>query len=228
MAVKTTSLVLLTSALDWLGLTSDGGAQDARLEMLIDAASELIEEHCGRAFSRATVTDEEVATVNHMTDMLLARPPINSANVDAMTFKFLDDTITDVTNYSIDSAEAGIIRNDSGWQEVAAYRSGIAGDAQPGTEKKAYKVTYDGGFVTEVQAAEVGGTYEGETVTLPGFVKLAALDTISVWWRSRGKNPNIKSQRIDDAAESYGDATVGDLPESVKVKLAPACINFGV
>lgn len=228
MAVKATSLILLSSALDALGLTSDGGSQDARIEGFIDSATDFIESYCGRSFARASVVDEEVAGYNHMVDLLLARPPINSANVAAMTFKYLDSAITDTTNISIDDASAGILRCDSGWSQVSAYRSSIAGGQQAGTEKKAYKISYDGGYVTEVQAAEVGGTYNGQTVTLPGAIKLAALDIVTVWWRSQGKNANLKSQKIGDAAETYGSAGAGAIPDSVYTLLASARMNLGV
>lgn len=227
MAVKSTSLILLSSALAHLGLTSDGGSQDAQLEAFIDAASEMFEEHCGRVFSRAAIVDEEVAGFDTSLDLLLARPPINDATVAAMTFKYLDDELTDLTNISIDHRAAGILRSDTGWNQQSAFRGGIAGDPQPGTEKKSYKVSYDGGFVTEVQNAESGGTYEGVDVTLPGYVKLGMLMTISSWWRSKGKNPNMTGEKIGDASENYASGGVGGIPKAVLILVAPVCINLG-
>lgn len=219
MAVKSTSLISLATALANLGITADGGANDAIVEGAIDDATDLVEEYCGRSFSRAAVVAEKAAGYSGSPFLVIDRPPINDALITDLTITVLGASVDLTDGYEIEDREAGLIRSDYGWGESSFSIGRIAIGRQPGTERKAYAVTYDGGFVTEVQAAESGGTYEGETVTLPGPIKRAMLEIVGLWAAQTGRNPNLTSERIGPAAETYSSNGVLSIPKSAEALL---------
>jgi hypothetical protein len=225
MAVKATSLVTLAQVLAELDLVSDGGVQDFRLEGYIDRVTDVVEGYCRRKFSRASVVDEAHAGF-YGPYLVLDRPPINSANPAAMTFKYLSDgDAVATTDMMFHDAQAGIVHDRNGWTQRAMWRNNIAGDVAAGTEEKTWFVTYDGGFVTAVQSATTGGTYDGVTVTMPGGVEQAVLDTIKLWNDTQLATPGVVEQKIGDASERTTGAVDGgktdqrSLPPSVRALL---------
>jgi hypothetical protein len=226
MAVKPTSLVTLLSALDELNLESDGGKRDRIIERLIDDASELVESHCGRKFSRLSVVNEAVAGYHSSQHLLLERPPINDALITDISITASGSALPMGIGYDIHDREAGILFAVNGWPESVRFRGGASNDTVAGTNRKTLAVTYDGGYITEVQSADSDGTYAGQTVTLPGPVRRAVLETVVLWYRTQGKNPGMRSQRIGPAAETYGPG-LRVMPRSVEMLLAGYCSDFG-
>jgi hypothetical protein len=108
--------------------------KDAQGAALLTAAVEWCEQHCGRKFDAATVTDERGRTmrddaageVRHY--LYLARPPVST-----VTSLYLDDALLDVSTYEIVSdggrAERLYLKTD---ENVPGY---------------ATRVSYDGGWV---------------------------------------------------------------------------------
>ena len=225
MAVKATSLVTLAEVLAELDLVSDGGVQDWRLEGYIDRISDLVEGYCRRKFSRAAIVDEAHAGFI-VPYLVVDRPPINDATVAAMAFKYLSTgTAIDTDDILLHDADAGIVYNRSGWTRRVFNRNNIAYDEMAGTAEKTWFVTYDGGFVTSVQSATTGGTYDGVTVTMPGGVVQAVLDTVKLWNITQYATPGVVEQKIGDASERTTGAVDGgrtdqrSLPPSVRAAL---------
>lgn len=221
MAVKATSLVTLEQVLLEMGLESDGGLQDMRLEGYIDRASELAEEYCRRKFSRADVSAEAHAG-SYGPFLVLDRPPINDASPSTMSIKYLstgDPIATD--NVLIHDADAGVLYNRNGWEFAAMRQGGVVAAPIPRTAEKTWFVDYDGGFVTPVQSATSGGTYAGQTVTLPAPVQMAVIDAVKLWEKTRSSVPNVVEEKIGDASERSTGAVDGgktdqrSLPPSV-------------
>ncbi len=186
---STLALTTLATVLDELGLTSDSGTQDARVERYIHTASQAIEKWCGRNFCKATVTETMAAPDTQR--LYIARTPLVS--VTSVTFY---DTVISADDYEIDNADAGSIFRRTGWMGDDLAAMGIAGDALRGTKRaNAVSVVYVGGYVTPAQ---------GGTRTLPYDLEMACVLTAVSLYRSKGADRRIASETVGDASVSYG------------------------
>jgi len=120
MAASTDLTTLAKAKLD----IGDADADETLLAALIDAASEMIENHTGRRFAQTAVTEYHDGRGERF--LLLDRPPVDAGQ----TFQVWDDTgraygsgsLLDADRYTVD-AEAGVVRLDSG-----AFADGKADD----------------------------------------------------------------------------------------------------
>jgi uncharacterized phiE125 gp8 family phage protein len=118
----------------------DAGADETLLASLIDAASEMIENHTGRRFAQAAVTEYHDGRGEAF--VLLDRPPVDTGE----TLQVWDDpgrnygagSLVDAEGYTVD-AEGGVVRLDSG-----SFANG----------NRNVKVSYTGGYATVPPAAE--------------------------------------------------------------------------
>lgn len=203
MAVASNALVTLTTVLDELGLTSDGGTQDARLERYINSASAAIASYCNRVFQYEAGIVEKVAGYGSPR-LYLSRTPILS--ISSIT---LDGSTLNSSDYELDDSAQYLYRED-GWIWTASVQSAVRPQKIPFTEDKDFTVTYTGGYITQQQDDDAVGTR-----TLPYDIEDAALQMVTDRWRSQGRDRSIKAEKLGDASITYGSWELS--PEVVSV-----------
>ncbi len=199
MALNENALTLLATLKEELNISGSG--DDSQLERYINEASAFCATYCNRKFERATITDEK-HTGRGGEKLVLERRPINSANVAAMTIKYNGTTVTATDNIEIHDADAGILYYSLGWYGMSNYLPGVASYFAARTERALWQITYDGGYVTPNQAAS-GGTYDGDTITLPADLEGACIRLAMFFWKRRNTNAALSTQTIGDASEGY-------------------------
>lgn len=208
MALSDAALTDLSTALDELGLASDGGDIDRRVERYIEAASAEVARYCNRVFQRSDAITESVAGTER-TRILLSRRPLI-----AITSVTVDDAALASSEYKIDSASAGTLFRESGWSWDANASHWITKDPAPGEDDRNIVVVYKAGYVTRAQA-NPGGTFAGQSVTLPLDLEDAVLQIVSSRHGARGRDPNIKAESLLGASVTYGN-DVGGMTESIR------------
>lgn len=194
MAVKAEALTTLEAVKDELGISASDTSKDARLTRYIHTASAEIERYCGRKFSRATVTEK--LRPGGGQKILLARTPVASVTS-------VKDNGTDVTDYSLEDAAAGILYRAAGWTGSARC-IGIAYDRVPGTEQASLEVEYVGGYVTPGQElTDSPGELERD---LPDGLEWACIETVKALACRQNVDPNVASEQLGDYAVTYAGA----------------------
>lgn len=217
-AVNATALTTLDELKGELGIALIDTTYDSRLGRLINVASSVICKYLSRELARAEVLDERHA-VDGGIELVINRPPLNE--ITEITLEDATDAFA-VDSYLVKHAGAGVIYFRSGLPRYGFRRPGIAGDLQPGTESPDLLVSYDGGYITPAQAEEVGGTYEGEDVTLPPEIEQACLQLAALYYETPVGSPGeVQSEAIGDASITYRAAPSGDddglgIPNSVR------------
>lgn len=172
-----------------LGLTVDATVT-ARLEVLIDRASDAIERYCNRVFIHNAAVVEKVVGYGGMR-LVVSRTPLLS--IASITY---DGATIESTNYEIHEAESGEIRflQSLMWTTV---RLPIAGrDPYPGEERKLYQATYAGGYTTRATTA---------TPTLPTDVEEACIIAAVYRYRRTGRDPSVQSERLMSYSVTYAN-----------------------
>lgn len=206
MALTVHALTTVSTIEGELGLGA--GSATALLERLINGASEAIERFCGRHFEYEANISEKVAGYGGVR-LVVSRTPV----VSIASIAYNGSTISS-SEYSIEDADAGLIYRSTGWKWTAIRRPDITQDRLPGTEQKLFTVTYTGGYVTPQQAADNPAL----TRSLPYDLEQACIDAVVTWYRDRGENRNITSEKVMSASLSYNRHA---LPEPVQEMLAP-------
>jgi len=211
MALAANALVTIATVEEDLGISS--GSEDSKLTRYINAASEAIAKYCHRLFHRDTARVEKVA--GHGNPKLrLGSGPINS-----VTSIVYDGGTIDSDSYEIHNANAGLLYGINGWNWTAAAIDDVSNTPVPGTERKLYTVTYDGGYYTAPQVAS-GGDYEGETRNLPYDVEEACIELVRAIRSGKKRDPDVKSERLLSWSANYGTASASEasamLPASVR------------
>jgi hypothetical protein len=188
MALAANALTSLATALDELGLTSDSGAQDARVERYLNAASALIEAFVGRLLYKTTGIIEKVEAFG-TPFLFVTRTPL----LTITTIKF-NGQLIDSSNYELHDADAGSIFALRGWIWTSAIQSGLQYDPIAGYERKLYEITYDGGYTTRATSA---------TPTLPNDIEQACLEQIVYFWRNKGRDPSVTSEKLLSWSATY-------------------------
>lgn len=196
MALPASALTTLATVLDELGLATDGGVQDARLERYIRAASAFVARKCSRAFERVDGIVEDRAGFG-LTRLYLDRTPI----LTVTTLK-VNDVALAVTDYELRNAgdERSHLFRSSGWVWSAARYPGITQSPAPGQEKRAIEVTYSGGYVTPQQV--VLGAFA--TRTLPDDLEDAVIELVTMRWRRRGTSTQKRQEAGQNASWAFG------------------------
>lgn len=202
MSLDASALTTLQTALDELDLVSDGGAQDARLERYIAAASDFLARECRRTFYRGDVVESLPAFGSAY--LLVSRTPIVS--VSAITYS--GSTIA-ASEYSVRDADAGMIYRAAGWPWSASSLPSITWPAVPGTEAAVVQVTYTGGYVTPAQVATLGAR------TLPYDLEDACLAIVATRFARRGRDLSVKSEALLSHSVAYADGEEGGMMPAI-------------
>lgn len=211
MALAANALTTLKVVLDELSLNGDGGQQDARLEHYINAASDWIAQHCGRALYRADAVAERVKGFGGVL-LRVARPPIVS-----ITSIAVDGGALDAADYTIQDADRGVIFRAAGWPWTAVARAGITSPPVPGWEDPTrIVVTYNGGWVTPAQVAAL--MFSSAPRTLPYQIEDACVRLVASRWRSRGTDGRLVSESSSNLAITYDGWAI---PKTVLAALSP-------
>lgn len=179
-----------------LGITGD--ANDDLLEQKILEASSDIESKLARVLARAGITQRFWGDPGAAEFFLLDRYPV--ASVASVT---VDEVLVSADQVLLDS-DTGLI-----------YRLDASGHACPFTWCKNVIVVYAGGY--ELPGASIPD--------LPPVLQAAAIELMTQYWTSRGRDPSIRSEDIPGVmAVQYWVGAVGDageLPPSVMSKISP-------
>jgi hypothetical protein len=191
--------------------------ETTKLERRILAASAMIESYCGRQFQRV-VGRVELLPGHGTCRLLPSLTPIASvASVE------LDGDLVDSADYELEADSQGngwALYASTGWmwsapgvQTISAYPVPL-----PGQERRAYAVTYTGGYCLPndtVQAAPF----------LPVEVSEACLLLAAHLWRQRGRDGNVVAESDGDASVTLGAiggvsaASSGGIPPAIAAML---------
>lgn len=217
MALAASALTTLATVRDELGIVPT--TFDTILERMINAVSDAFAKEADRVFQSGVAITERVR--GYGTERII----INRVPVTVLTsVELLDQdgtvsTTYDTDTFELESANSGIVYRAAGWPWTAQVRAtGIRRPELPGTERRALRVTYDGGFVTPAQTG---------TRTLPFDIEEAVIRAVSNLFRSRGTAAGaggnaIASERLGDYAVSYEGAASGIWGGGGTVVLPPA------
>lgn len=209
MALAAHCLCVVSDVETALGITP--ASQTARLERLIAAASDQINNYCGRTFHRAAMV-EKVASHGGLR-LLLSRTPVEASG---LSVEFDGSEVSD-DDYVLEDAVAGILFFPAGTEDTAAVLTMAAPARVRGSEQKLYEVTYNGGYV--VQGASVSA---GQT-RIPYDLEEAAIQATCNAYRLQGVDQNLVGKSVGNASVQYGGVTGAGrmvLTESVKALLA--------
>lgn len=191
-----------------LELSIAGNESDLLLAAKIDEATSDIAIRVRPSLKRETVSETfwhdhgrfgmQGHNSRHGAPLILRRFPV--ARIASV---MLDDIDIDASEYRLD-AETGLL-----------YRISSAGFPDHWRFGKAAVVAYDAGYLLP-----------GDTDTdLPASLEAACIELVSSYWRSRGRDPNLRAEevagvgRFDYWVGAIGQS--GDLPPGVMAKIAP-------
>ena len=191
-----------------------GGVQssDPRLPRLIAVASNAILQHLNRKQLHYAAGFEESLAGYGTPRLLLSLTPVLS-----VTEVLLDGTEVDPASYSIEDADAGILRHSNCWAWTGVNRGGLPPqtDRAAGSERPAYALTYTGGYVTPAQAA--GG---GPARSLPYDLEEACIQAVVALYRGNGRDPEVASEALGAYSVSYRGQVGGIVPDKMLPLLA--------
>tara|TARA_R110000868_G_scaffold234542_2_gene488252 strand:- start:229 stop:816 length:588 start_codon:yes stop_codon:yes gene_type:complete len=132
MALVAHALITLQTAKDFIGGIS-GSADDSRLELFINMATEYIETYCDRRFKQTTYTDEVISGAGSNELVLRNWPVIGSVTLGKRNVVDNEESwdAVDADDFWIDE-EGGTVTG------VTVFRKGTDN----------YRVTYSGGYAT--------------------------------------------------------------------------------
>lgn len=197
------ALTTLNAVLDELPRAGDDDKN--YLKRQINAASAAIERFTRRSFARAVNIVEDVAGYGRPR-ITVSRTPLESItsveSIGALTYSW------DVADLVIDNPEAGFIYRDGGWPNTAARRRDtIAPDRDAGTEEKSIRVTYTGGYVLPKDQPLTPAVAGAQN--LPADLERACILVVSEAFAKRGQRRDLRSERIDSYAASFGSGRGG-------------------
>lgn len=197
MALPDSALITVETLADEVGAQM-GRQHLARAERYVKAASAQIARYCGvGSFHYLEDVEESVAGYGS-TELLLARRPI----VEVVSV-FRDGTEVDPDTYTIQGdGESGVLYRSRGWAWTARMARPPTYAGEPGSEERAYQVTYAAGYVTPVQAAD-GGTWAGNAVTLPDDLQHAAVLLAAQYWRDRDRDLKMINTSSADRSATF-------------------------
>lgn len=205
MAISTTALTTLATLKSLLNITD--GSQDARLEMLINGASESIENYCGRKFARQ-VGIVELRAEFGTTDLYLERNP-----VEVVTSVTRAGVVVDATTYDVDLASGRLYRN-AGWQWSAVEVLAIEPYGVAGTEKKSLSIVYTGGYSLPQDNRALG-------TGLPYDLEEACLALCAYRKKMSPKNVGLSAEQAGNASRSFSGGKAPGWPEYISAMLDP-------
>lgn len=213
MALPANALTTIAVIEGELGLTPD--AQDELLERLIGVVSDAIEREALRSFQR------DAARVDNLTGhgtikLIVELAPIRT--VTKIEFVGIDGTVEEVIDaatYVVNEAGAGFVERITGtWGFTGSSARDISRTPLPDTERRRWRVTYDGGFVLPKDDGAP------DPRTLPFDLEQAAIDGVVSMYRRRGKPSGLKSEKQLSWAASFTDADASSMLPSSSVAIA--------
>lgn len=188
------ALCLLADVKDDLGITDAGS--DTKLERRILAASSAMLRYLGRSLRREVNRVEQVPGFG-TAFLLMALSPIES--IASITF---DGTAVDATAY--EKRDGGMIYAPDGWRNTASYAQTISPEPEflPGTERRAYEVTYTGGYYFPNDTTKAGAE-------LPFELAEAAVNFTVSLWRAKGRDEAIQAESVGDASVQFAGGGSG-------------------
>lgn len=189
-----------------LELSISGNASDNLLALKIEEATSDIEGRC-RPLRHATVVEEFWPSVGRIAPMS-GVPPFGAPQiqlsrypVDVVDSLVIDDETVDPSTYRVDADTGVLYLFDGSGAPIAWSISRLA------------VVTYAGGYVYPDDTGD----------SLPPVLESAAIDLLSLFWFSRGRDPMLKAEENPGVARfEYWVGAIGrqgDLPPSVIGKL---------
>jgi hypothetical protein len=161
-------------------------------EMLINAASDIIETYCNREFAKDTgIVELKEGTESEY--LPLKKYPI--LNVTSITY---DDGVEEITSYTV-LQEEGVIYRPEGWN----------------FEKYDLEVTYDGGYVLPKDDGSPNPR------TLPQGIEHAAIMLASHLHHQQDADFRVQRKSNADMSESYFENAEAKLPGTVRALLSP-------
>lgn len=199
MALSARALCTVALVETELGLSS--GADDARIERLIESASRFIGNACGRPEG----FHHEAARVDKVTGKggpLLYVPKTPLLSVDSIIYDPDDgnETIDSTEYHIVGDGSTGEIYREAGWVWDVAHASAVVSTPLYGTEQQLYQVTYACGYVTRPQ---------GGSMTLPEEIEDACIQLVSGRYRWQVRDPSVTSERLLSWNASYKGNTGG-------------------
>ena len=170
--------------------------QTTLVERLINVASAQIQSVVGRKLFRTDGIVEK--RPGHSSPFLrLDRTPILSLT----SVTFLGDSVS-LDDIEIHDPDAGILCRQSGWSWTVAVHQEITQTPIPGTERKSYEFTYNGGFVTPEQTPSPFATR-----TLPFDLEDACIKLVTSRFLKKGSDLDITSEKLKKWSASYAGAS---------------------
>lgn len=214
MALGTTALTTLATVNDELGLTSDSGDVDARIERYIMSASEAFASMCDRALHYAVDHVERVSAAGGVYLCVSDHTPIISISEILWDPRDGTTTTVDANDYAISDDGAGKIERVNGaWASTEVKTQSIT-RIGTGRTLPRYKITYTGGYVTPQQAADDVSL----TRTLPYDIEDTVIQMVTTRYRSKGRDQSISSKKVGPASVSYTNAAAPDSVDRVAQK----------
>lgn len=173
-----------------LGLGTSTG-EDEILSNLIEEVGQLIVDETGREFAEETV--KETLKGSDRVNLLLTRTPI--VEVESI----LENSVTLVTDYSIDDADAGVLSRRGGWIANVGTGWGITRNYEHAYERSMYEITYKAGYVM----ANSTSTAE-HYFPLPSSLKNIATSAVCMAFKTAGRDPSILSKKVGDVSVTFG------------------------
>lgn len=181
-------LTSLTAVKRELGI-STSLENDKLLWDLIGQASGFIHDFCDKEFAREVVTETLPSRGGPI--LMTARVPIQS-----IEYIELDGSSVSSTSYEIDDAEAGMIWKEDGFTHTIITDS-LANEYPTRYGRRDWTVKYTAGYILpeSTQGAR----------TLPHDLERACINIVKSWFLDRKADPNLRYQKIGDAAEARFD-----------------------
>lgn len=195
-AAESTDLTTLDNVKAEIGITVSD--YDTILSRYISRASQTIVNLCGRDFAQQRITETMRSAGGSL--LILSRAPV--ATLHSISY---DSVAVASSNYYLDSAEAGMVRNPTGWTYT-----GFELD---------YSVDYTYGYVLP--------SFSSGTVDLPLDIEQACIDIVKAFYLTRKRDPSIEKEGVPSVFfATYGSKSTGfggqmTLPATAAALLRP-------
>jgi hypothetical protein len=223
LSLQPNALVSVQTVKDELGILNSDTSADQRLIRMINQASDLIEDWCGRMFYRAFAVETVSFPSQPQTPFLyLSRFPLVNARAVETILQDLDPgpgTTLDSSNWYVDDVSSSRIFMRSRWAGTALRRPDIAQDYDPGTEEQTVSVAYSGGFITQPQLdAAIGVQWAANTAYHAGdLINPSANSGTQIWMCSTPGTSGVSVQPSWPASPVKGTTTLADTGGSLVV-----------
>lgn len=199
-------LTTVTKAAHWLGAS----AEDEELPALVTGASEALAEWVGYPLHRREGVVETCA--GGAVRLFLRSGAVQSiASVSVLGQERAE------SSYRLEDAVKGILLSYRGpWPFTGRTGGGVSQAPLQREDTGDIAVTFTAGWVTPGQVE----LEPGRVRDLPAVFELAALTTLTAWYRRKGQDPDEVSVSLGDASTSYGPGRAHPLPSQARLLLA--------